>query len=241
MKKLLSLVLAAATALTMATAVFADAPAAENSDPATFTFDTDGAFSYIHTFGNAADTNLTYTLSDTGAIYGRCLKLSEDFSSEISNQYGGIYFDASDFGLDSFAGYTLKLNIKTTSATAKQIDNLLLFSDGEQWIAQNVSATNVNKWTTVSVSAPTDKRNTKLGVSIPIMSPFSGDVVFIDDVTITDNYGKMIANVGDIDTSLAEAPNTFVSVLTTILFIVLILVVIGGVAFVVLKLTRRFR
>lgn len=242
MKKILSLVLAAAAIFTMGTASYADEPAAAaKTDPATFTFDTADGFSYIHTFGNAADTNLTYELSDAGAISGRCLKLSEDFAGDVSNQYGGIYFDAADFGLSNFAGYTMNLNIKTNPASAKATSVVLAFSDGEQWVAQSISTSTTNSWINTSVSVPADKKNTKMGISIPITSTFTGEVLLVDDITITDNYGKVIANIGDIDTSLAEAPDTLTSVLTTILFVVLILGVIAGVVFVILKLTRRYR
>ena len=241
MKKLLSIILAAAAVLTMGTAAYAEETAAAKAEPATFTFDTDASMKYVHTFGNAADTNLTCELSDTGAISGRCLKLSEDFSSEVGNQYGGIYFDASDFGLDSFAGYTMKINIKTNAKSAKAASTFLVFSDGEQWVSENVLTADTGKWITATVSVPADKQNSKMGLSIPITSAFSGDVALIDDITITDNYGKAIANMGDVDTSLAEAPNGVVSVLTTILFILLIIVVVLGVGFVIMKVFRRFR
>lgn len=239
MKKLLSLILAAAAALTMSSAVFADA--APKKDAATLSFDTDVCLSYVHTFGNASDTNLSCSLGDRGAISGRCLVLNEDFSGDVSNMYGGIYFEASDFGLESFSGYTMTVNYKPTAACAKATELLMVFSDGAQWVTQNVNTSNTNGWTPATISVPASVQNTKLGISIPITSSFSGDVVYIDDVTITDNYGNTIANIGDLDTSLAEAPSTLSSVLTTILFILLILVVIAGVVFVIMKVTRRYR
>lgn len=246
MKKLLSVILAAACTLAMSSTVLADeAPtgeAAEKKEAATFTFDTDACYSYIHTFGNASDTNLTYSLSDSGAVSGRCLKLEEDFASDIGNQYGGIYFLASDFGIDSFAGYTMTVNLKTNSKVSKATDSLLVFTDGAQWVSTGVSTTgDTGKWVKASVSVPMDKANSKLGISIPITEAFSGEVMYLDEIVITDSYGNQVANIGDLDTSLAEAPGTFSSVMTTIVFILLILVVVGGVAFIVLKVTRRYR
>ena len=245
-KKILSLFLAAAAVLSMtAGALAADETeartAAAPKDAATFTFDTDVCMSYIHPFGSAADTNLQYNLEDKAAVSGRCLRLSEDFNQDISNQYGGIYFLASDLGLEDFAGYTMTVKAKVTSASAKVTSNMVLFSDGVSWVSNNFTTDNAGNWITATVSVPADTKNDKLGISIPITSAFSGDVVFLDDITISDNYGKAIANVGDVDTSLAEAPNTVTTVLTTILFIVLIIAVIGGIVLVVLKMIRRYR
>lgn len=242
MKKILSVILAAASVFTMSTAVFAETAKPKTTEAATVTFDTDVSLDYIHTFGNAEETNLTCTLSDTEAISGRCLELRESFTGSIGNQYGGFYIEASDLGLSSFAGYTMNVNIKATSDAAKATDMLLVFSDGSQWVSEDfLLEPNMGKWTSAKVSVPADKNNTKMGISIPITSDFDGRVALIDNITITDNYGKAIANIGDVDTSLAEAPNTFVSVITTILFIILILAVLAGVALVVVKALKRYR
>ncbi|MCM1577365.1 MAG: hypothetical protein NC078_01025 [Ruminococcus sp.] len=245
-KKILSLFLAAAAVLSMTSvALAADETeartAAAPSDAATFTFDTDTCMSFIHPFGNASDTNLVYALEDAGAVSGRCLKLSEDFSGDISNQYGGIYFQASDMGLENFAGYTMTVRIKIDSKAAKETQSMVLFSDGVSWNSKNVPTDTANSWLTAAVSVPADTANDKLGISIPITSAYSGNVLYLDNIIISDNYGNAVANIGDVDTSLAEAPNAVASVLTTILFILLILVVIGGIVFVVLKMIRRYR
>lgn len=245
-KKILSLFLAAAAVLSMTAGALAadekeERTAAAPKDAATFTFDTDACMSYIHPFGSATDTNLKYTLEDKAAVTGRCLRISEEFTQDISNQYGGIYFLASDLGLEDFAGYTMTVKVKVTSASAKATQNMSLFSDGIAWVSKNFSTDNAGNWITATVSVPADTANDKLGISIPITTAFTGDVLFLDDITITDNYGKALANVGDVDTSLAEAPNAVKTVLTTILFVVLIIAVIGGIVLVVLKMIRRYR
>ncbi len=242
MKKILSIILAAAAAFTMSTAVFAETETAQaKTEPATFSFDTDASMKYLHTFGHASDTGLTYELSDAGAVSGRCIKISESFTSPVSNQYGGIYIDAADLGLENFSGYTMKISLKVSDEAAKKTEVILAFSDGEQWLTENVLTSNAGKWQEAKITVPVNVVNTKLGISIPITDSFTGDVVYIDNIILTDNYGKAVANVGDIDTSLAEAPNTAMSVLTTILFILLIIVVILGVGFVAMKFFRRFR
>ena len=88
---------------------------------------------------------------------------------------------------------------------------------------------------------PADSKNTKVGISIPITETFTGNVCYVDNIDITDNYGKTIANIGDIDTSVYTGPSGFTRVITTILFIVLIIAAVGGIVFFVLKVVRKFR
>lgn len=237
MKKILSAIAAAVAALTMSTAVFAE----EVPQDPTFLFDTDASLSYVHTFGNAAETNLKVEISDAGAVSGRCLKLSESFTENIGNQYGGIYFDSADFGLENFAGYTLTAQIKFTKEIGKAVPTVLMFTDGAMWYSEDVDTSDSSKYITASVTVPAGKTNNKLGISIPVTSAFTGDLMYIDNVVISDNYGKTIANIGDKDTSLAEAPNGAVSVLTTILFIILILAVVGAVGFIAYKIMGKYR
>ena len=92
-----------------------------------------------------------------------------------------------------------------------------------------------------SITVPAGAVNSKIGVSFPIVSDFSGDLGVFDEITLTDNYGKTIPNVGDIDTSLYQGPSGFTSVITVILFILLLIAVVGGVAFFVIKVRRKYR
>ena len=71
MKKLLSLILAAASIFTMGTAVFAETEKTNSSTDATITFDTDKALDYVHTFGNASDTGLKTEISEKEVIWGQ--------------------------------------------------------------------------------------------------------------------------------------------------------------------------
>ena len=243
MKRLLSLILAAASVFTMSAAVLADAVPDEEKkiEKPTFAFDTDSSFSYIHKFGNASDTNLKIELADTGAIEGRALKLSEAFTSDVSNQYGGFYFQASDFDLQYFAGYTMTVNIKVTKAASKATPAIVVFGDGAQWVSTNIPTDKPDTWVKGSVSVPSNASDDKIGISIPITSAFTDDVMLIDNIVITDNYGKQIANVGDIDTSLAKKPNTLLSILSVVLFVVLFAGIIVAGVFIFLKVKRRYR
>ena len=247
MKKIISVFLAAAAVFTMGVTAFAkeetnaETKAVNTTTAATITFDTEKSLDYIHTFGNASETNLTCEITDEGALGGKSLKLSEDFSQSISNRYGGIYFEAADFGLESFAGYTMKININPASAAAKATDKFEFFSDGEQWSAISYKISNPDMWSVMTISVPASVDNSKMGVSFPITEPYSGDLIIIDDLTLTDNYGKKIDNIGDVDTSLYQAPSGAMSVLTTILFLLLIIVVILGIGYFAMKVIWAYR
>ena len=241
MKKLLSVLLAAAAAFTMSTAVYAEPEKTDNPGEATITFDTSKSLEYIHTFGNAADAGLTMELTEKGALSGKALKLSESFKGSLSNRYGGFYLDAEDFGLDSFGGYTVNIYINASDKAAKATSQFEVFSDGASWQSMNFLTNSAGSYRVASITVPANSQNTKVGVSFPIMNDFDGELGMFDDITIVDNYGKTIANIGDIDTSLYQGPSGFVSVITTILFIIVLLAVIGGVAYFVIKTTGQYR
>lgn len=237
MKKILSAIAAAVAALTMSITAFA----ADTIDKPTMVFDDPVALDYVHTFGNVSETNLKYELSDDGAISGRCLVISENIAADINSRDGGIYFDAADFGLDSFSGYTMTLNMKFSKDTTKAVPSITFYSDGDLYVEELVSTAANNKWVTATVYVPAGKLNSHIGISFPIISKFSGEVVRIDNMKLTDNYGTLLANVGDEDLTLAEKPGTFRSVMTVLAFILLIAVVVGGVILVAKKVFGRYR
>ncbi|MCM1524291.1 MAG: hypothetical protein NC120_07510 [Ruminococcus sp.] len=241
MKKVISLFIAAAAALTMSTAVFAEAEKTDVKTSSTITFDTEKALDYLHMFGSASEANLTVELTDKDALSGKALKVSEDFKGSISTRYSGFYFLASDFGLESFSGHTMTININAGKAAAKATDSFDVFSDGDEWRSVSFSTASAEQWRSVNVSVPANIDNDRIGVSFPITSDFSGTVAMIDDITITDNYGKTVANIGDIDNSLYEAPSGFVTVITTIIFILLIIAVAAGLFFFIKKNFRQYR
>ena len=165
MKKLLSLILAAASIFTMGTAVFAETEKTNSSTDATITFDTDKALDYVHTFGNASDTGLKTEISEKEVIWGRSLLMSEDFKGSLSNRYGGFYLDADDFGLANFGGYTVTFNIHATKEAAKATDRFEIFADGDQWSSTPFATSSNGTWATASMIVPADSKNTKVGIT----------------------------------------------------------------------------
>ncbi len=241
MKKVLSLILAAAAVFTMSSAVFAEAQKTDSSNSVTISFDTDKALDYVHSFGNFAQSGLVMEISEDEAVSGRSLSMSESFKGSLDNRYGGFYLDAADFGLESFAGHTVTMDVYITNAASKATEKLEAFSDGSQWASVPVSVSSAGSWTSVSVTVAANTANTKAGLSIPITEEFTGTVCYVDNISIADNYGKTIANIGDVDTSVYQGPSGVVSVLTTILFIVLIIAVVGGIALFIKKVIKAYR
>ena len=135
----------------------------------------------------------------------------------------------------------MTIYINASSKASKATGQFEIFSDGAGWISESFITNNAGSYRTASITVPANSANTKLGVSFPITQDFEGDLGIFDDITITDNYGKAIANVGDIDTSLYQGPSGFVSVITTIFFIIVLIAVIGGAAYFVVKTMRKYR
>ena len=241
MKKILSVILAAAAVFTMGTAVFAEAEKTDSANTATISFDTQKALDYVHAFGNHEQSGLVMEISDEETVSGKALAMSESFKGTLDNRYGGFYLDAADFGLDSFAGHTITMSVCVTKAASKATTKLEAFSDGSQWASVPVLSSPSDTWSKVSVTVAANTANTKAGLSIPITEEFTGTVCYVDNIVITDNYGKTVANIGDIDNSLYQGPSGLTSVLTTILFIVLIIAVVGGIVIFVRKVVRTYR
>ncbi|MBQ4485652.1 MAG: hypothetical protein II936_01445 [Oscillospiraceae bacterium] len=108
-------------------------------------------------------------------------------------------------------------------------------------MTSNITTSNPENYVKASLTVPAGVANSKVGISLPITTAYDGDVCYVDDIVIIDNYGKQIPNIGDLDTSLAEKPNTALTVLSTILFIILALGIIGVIGFLVYKKLFRFR
>lgn len=235
-KKIISALIAAAAAFTLSISVFA-----ADSNP-TFCFDTEEGLSYVKTFGNTAETGLTYAISEDEAYSGNSLAISESFSSESSNTNCGIYFDAADFGLDNFSNYNITMKVYCTSASAKSTSLLELFTDGDVYDSVNISTSNSGSWQEYTISVPTTSKNNKFGINVPITDSFDGIVCYVDDITISNIYNATIENVGDVSKGItSEGTNAVVSVITVLIFVVLIIGVVVGVALYVFKMIKKYR
>ena len=118
---------------------------------------------------------------------------------------------------------------------------VLLFSDGEQWVTANIPTSYPDDYLKVSLTVPAGLKNSKVGISLPITTPYDDVVCYVEDINITDNYGKTLPNVGDVDTSLAKAPNKGLSALSTALFVILAVAIVGGIVYFIIDLKKKYR
>ncbi|MBQ8567837.1 MAG: hypothetical protein IJ446_01305 [Oscillospiraceae bacterium] len=242
MKKILSLIMSAVICGTMlAVPAAAEEEKKENEGTRpTVCFDTDESFQYIHTFGSAADTGLSYEITPETTRTNRALKISQDFAGSLTSgaEASGFYFNADTFGLESFAGTELSFYVY---AEATGADELYFYTDGDIYLAENVSMTATPYWQKVTIEVPENVNNTMFGVLINSSTGFNDAVCHVDDLTVKDKNGVAIENIGDYKNVEGYAAGGAASVLTIIVFVILILAVIGICVLVVIKTIKKYR
>ncbi|MDE5992539.1 MAG: hypothetical protein K2G87_05760, partial [Oscillospiraceae bacterium] len=211
---------------------------------ATYCFDTTAAMEDWQTYGSVAETGFKISQDVAVSKNGNgSILISETFSDDIENLFGGAYVDSSVFGLDSFQGCTVEMSVRLCEGAEKFTENLSLFSDGMIWLASTPEALSSSDWTTVTLEIPENATNTRVGFTIPTFTMHSGDILYIDDFSITDSNGSRIANRGDYyarEITPAEKVSTGKNIFLTILLVVLILVIVGGIGVIVSSMMKRF-
>ncbi len=239
LKKFLSAVLASA----VITAGAASVGAAEDGQ-ATYCFDSDISLSEWQTYGSTAETGFTVTQTTAVSKNGNgSILISETVGEEIANQFGGTYIEASALGLDSFQGCTVEMSVLLCEGAEGFYDNLSLYSDGMIWLTAPVENLNTETWTAVSLTIPENASNSKVGFTIPTYLLHKGDLVYIDDFTVTKADGTVIANRGDYvmkEVRSEEAVSKGTNIALTIALVVLILVIVGGIGFIVSSAIKKF-
>lgn len=215
-----------------------------NDGEATYCFDTNAAMGDWQTYGSVAETGFKLNQSVAASKNGNgSIVISETFSDEVENKFGGAYVDASVFGLSSFQGCTVEMSVRLCDGAEKFSENLSLFSDGMIWLASAPEALSASDWTTVTLEIPENATNTRVGFTIPTFTMHSGDVLYIDDFSITNSSGSIIANRGDYyakEITSAERVSTGKNIFLTVLLVVLILVIVGGIGIIVSSVMKRF-
>ena len=235
MKKIISIAAAAVIGLAM-TAFPAFAEAEEETEaPAassTVCFDTEEALSYIKTFGSAGETGLAYKISAEKASANGSLAISEDYLSDSGEMNTGIYFDCTDFGLESLAGCTISLKVY---APASGADELSFYSDGDVFLAESVAMTANPFWETVTLTIPETINNQMFGMLITSSGGVKGEVCSIDELCLYKPDGSMTENIGDFQVIEASTASGVNRVLMIIVFVLLIIAVVGCCAYFLLK------
>lgn len=240
LKKLLSA--AVASVLTAASAAFT--VSALNDGEAAYCFDTDAALTEWQTYGSIEETGFQTSQTTLVSKNGNgSLLVSENVTEETENRFGGMYIDAATLGLDSFQGCTIEMSVLLCENAEGFYDNLSVFSDGMIWLSSSPESLSTSEWTTVSLTIPKDATNTRAGFTIPTFLMHKGDIVYIDDFSVTDPDGNLIANRGDHyakEITSAEKVSSGTNIVLTVLLVVLILVIVGGIGLIVSSAIKRF-
>ncbi len=239
-KKIVSAVLASAVAVGMCAA---NAFAVEDGQ-ATFCFDTDACIEKFLPYGSVEATNakLSHTVLESKNGNGSVV-VSVNIEENIEDAYGGFYVEAASLGLDSFKNCTVEMSVKACEDQEISSDSLVLYSDGIIYLSSEVPELSSKEWTTISLAIPEGADNNKVGFTIPTFQIRSGDMIYIDDFTITQSDGTVIANQGDYEVKAVaseDAASTGQSIGMTILLVVLILAIVGGIGLIVSSALRKF-
>lgn len=211
---------------------------------AAYCFDTPDKLSDWQTYGSAEETGFSLTQITARSKNGNgCIAVSEDCEGSVSETYGGAYITSDLFGLENFGGCTIAMSIMLNDSAALNIDNLSVFCDGMIWLETPVTEINSKDWTEFTLVVPENAENTRAGFTIPTFGTYSGEIVYIDDFTVTRADGTTVANMGDYAAKsavLAEPVSKGTNIVLIILLIVIILAIVGVIVLFVTKAIKRY-
>lgn len=240
LKKIFAAITAAAAILTSSSLT---AMALEDGQ-ATYCFDTADKLADWQTYGSTAETGFSFKQTTANSKNGEgCIAVSENVTGEVSETYGGAYIDAATLGLSDFGGCTISMNVLLGNGAENYIENFSLYTDGMIWLETPIVDINSNTWTEVTITVPAGTENTKAGFTIPTFSTYSGEIAYIDDFAVTTSDGTVIANVGDYKAkAVSETENVSkgTNIVLTIVLVVLILAIVGGIGLIVSSVIKRF-
>ncbi len=211
---------------------------------ATYCFDNSNRIADWETYGSAAETGLTFApVSGVSQNGEGSLLVSEKVTGEIESTFGGAFITADKIGLKNFEGCTITMSVLLCEGAEDAVDQFSLYSDGIIWLQSKPVGINSKTWTEVSLTIPEDADNSKIGFTIPTYSAYSGNILYIDDLSITRADGTAVANLGDYQTKTVTSANTVstgTNIALTILLVVLILAIVGGIGFIVSAIVKKF-
>lgn len=236
--------LSAALAFAVIAAGSASVGAVEDGQ-ATYCFDTAAAMTEWQTFGSTAETGFKMTPAAAESKNGNgSLLISESVPEDVTDKFGGAYVDAATFGLEDFRGCTVEMDVKLCEGKEAFCDSFSLYTDGLVWLAAEPQGLNSEGWTSVKLVIPENAENTQVGFTIPTYTtPFSGDILYIDDFTVTKADGTIAANRGDYEikkVTEAEKVSQGTNIVLTVALVVLILVIVGGIGIIVSSAIKKF-
>lgn len=211
---------------------------------ATYCFDTADKLADWQTYGSVSETGFSFKQSTANSKNGEgCIAVSENVTGEVSETYGGAYITADALGLPNFGGCTISMSVLLNNEAEDNIENLSLYTDGMIWLETPIIGISSDSWTEFSLAVPAGTENSRAGFTIPTFSPYSGEIIYIDDFAVTAPDGTVIANTGDYKAKTIsdnETVSTGTNIVLTIVLVVLILAIVGGIGLIVSSVIKRF-
>lgn len=240
LKKFLSAALTSAVILT----AFASSVSALKDGEATYCFDTDSALTDWATYGSVTETSFEFgSTSEKSKNGSGCLVVSENFTDSAENEFGGAYVEASVLGLDNFKGCTVEMSVLLCEGADGYYSSLSVYSDGLVWLSAPAVSLSTDEWTTVSLQIPENAENTRVGFTIPTFDSYMGKIVYIDDFSIKGADGNIITNRGDYEAKSVigtETSSKSTNIIFTVVLVVLIIAIVGGIGLIVSSALKKF-
>lgn len=240
LKKILASVIAAAAIVTSASFT---ALALEDGQ-ATYCFDTADKLSDWQTYGSTSETGFSFKQITAKSKNGEgCIAVSEKVTDDVSETYGGAYISAETLGLQNFSGCTISMSVLLNDAAAGYIENFSLYCDGMIWLETPISGINSKEWKEFTLVVPEGTENPRVGFTIPTFGPYSGEIAYIDDFAVKTADGVIISNVGDYKAKTVSATETVskgTNIVLTIVLVLLILGIVGGIGLIVSSVIKKF-
>lgn len=240
MKKIISAILASV----MAAGICAANAFAVEDGQATYCFDKPTNIEHFQSYGSTAETGMKITHTTLDSKNGNgCIVISESLTDSPENQFGGFYIEASTLGLENFQNCTVEMSVKLCEGAEGLYESFSLYSDGMIWLTQPATSLSTTEWTTLTLAIPDGAANTRIGFTIPTYTMCNADILYIDDFAVTDANGSAITNQNDYEIKAVtseEAVSKGQNILLTILLVVLILAIVGGIGLIVSNALRRF-
>ncbi|MBP1559802.1 MAG: hypothetical protein J6C96_00965 [Oscillospiraceae bacterium] len=238
-------ILSAAAAFALAAGVSAFSAFAVEDGQATYCFDKTGSMTEWQTYGSVEETGLETKIDSLVSKNGSgSLLVSENITSSVEKNFGGMYVDAETLGLPNFKGCTIEMSVLLCEGAEAYTDSFSLFSDGIIWLEAMPEALSTKDWTVVTLTLPENADNTRVGFTIPTYSEFTGDILYIDDFTVTSADGTVVANMGDYEAKKIteiKVASKGANIALTIAAVVLIAGIAGIIVLFVVKLVKRYR
>lgn len=195
MKKLISLMIGIAMAVSLLPISLAADEEGEVIDAPTYSFDTSLRTMDFEVFGVGIDAGMSFGISKAEKVSGTSIEVKVKNTEERTEDFGGIWISADKLGLESFEGCRITMSIRTTAEYADVSTFMQLISTEPEWDQTNITTSLKDVWRKVTIEIPEGHKNKYVGLKIPVTVPYTGTIMYIDNVYVYDADGVLFENV----------------------------------------------